>query len=130
MLFPVKSPGKTPYFCDPALGSRDIYRVTFSATAETRRDKKETRFYAMMTLAALIWMLVIGAIAGWLAGLVMKGRGFGILGNIVIGIVGAVIGGFLFNALGIAFWGLLGTLLVAFIGAVILLFIVGLIKRA
>lgn len=84
----------------------------------------------MMTLAALIWMLVIGAIAGWLAGLVMKGRGFGILGNIVIGIVGAVIGGFLFNALGIAFWGLLGTLLVAFIGAVILLFIVGLIKRA
>lgn len=84
----------------------------------------------MMTLAALIWMLVIGAIAGWLAGLVMKGRGFGILGNIVIGIVGAVIGGSLFNALGIAFWGLLGTLLVAFIGAVILLFIVGLIKRA
>ena len=84
----------------------------------------------MMTVSSLIWMLVIGAIAGWLAGLVMKGRGFGILGNIVVGIVGAVIGGFLFNALGIAFWGLLGTLLVAFIGAVILLFIVGLIKRA
>jgi uncharacterized membrane protein YeaQ/YmgE (transglycosylase-associated protein family) len=84
----------------------------------------------MMTVTALIWMLVIGAIAGWLAGLVMKGRGFGILGNIVVGIVGAVIGGFLFNALGIAFWGLLGTLLVAFIGAVILLFIVGLVKRA
>jgi uncharacterized membrane protein YeaQ/YmgE (transglycosylase-associated protein family) len=84
----------------------------------------------MISITALIWMLVIGAIAGWLAGMVMKGRGFGILGNIVVGIVGAVIGGFLFNALGIAFWGLLGTLLVAFIGAVILLFIVGLIKRA
>ena len=84
----------------------------------------------MMTATSLIWLLVVGAIAGWLAGLVMKGRGFGILGNIVVGIVGAVIGGFLFNALGIAFWGLLGTLLVAFIGAVILLFIVGLIKRA
>ncbi len=83
-----------------------------------------------MTLTALIWMLVIGAIAGWFAGLVMKGRGFGLIGNIVVGIVGAVIGGFLFNALGIAFWGLLGTLLVAFIGSVILLFIVGLIKRA
>lgn len=83
-----------------------------------------------MTLTALIWMLVIGAIAGWLAGLVMKGRGFGIIGNIVVGIVGAVIGGFLFNAFGIAFWGLLGSLLVAFIGAVILLFIVGLVKRA
>ena len=84
----------------------------------------------MMTVTSLIWMLVIGAIAGWLAGVVMKGRGYGILGNIVVGVVGAVIGGFLFNALGIAFWGLLGTLLVAFIGAVILLFIVGLIKRA
>jgi uncharacterized membrane protein YeaQ/YmgE (transglycosylase-associated protein family) len=84
----------------------------------------------MVTLTSLIWMLVIGAIAGWLAGVVMKGRGFGVLGNIVVGVVGAVIGGFLFNALGIAFWGLLGTLLVAFIGAVILLFIVGLIKRA
>ena len=84
----------------------------------------------MMTLTALIWMLVIGAIAGWLAGLVMKGRGFGIVGNIVVGIVGAVIGGFLFNALGIAFWGLLGSLLVAFTGAVILLFIVGLVRRA
>ena len=83
-----------------------------------------------MTLTALIWMLVIGAIAGWLAGLVMKGRGFGIIGNIVVGIVGAVIGGFLFNAFGIAFWGLQGSLLVAFIGAVILLFIVGLVKRA
>src|ERR1700743_153566 len=84
----------------------------------------------MLTVAALIWMLVIGAIAGWLAGLVMKGRGFGIAGNIVVGIVGAVLGGFLFGALGIVFWGLLGTLLEAFLGAVILLFIIGLIKRA
>lgn len=84
----------------------------------------------MMTLTALIWMLVVGAIAGWLAGLVMKGRGFGMIGNIIVGIVGAVIGGYLFRALGIAFWGLLGTLLTAFIGAVILLFIIGLIRRA
>lgn len=84
----------------------------------------------MMTLAALIWILVVGAIAGWLAGLVMKGRGFGIVGNIIVGIVGAVIGGFLFSALSVAFWGLLGTLLVAFIGAVILLFIIGLVRRA
>jgi uncharacterized membrane protein YeaQ/YmgE (transglycosylase-associated protein family) len=94
------------------------------------RGKNEEARGRMMTLTALIWMLVIGAIAGWLAGLVMKGRGFGVIGNIVVGIVGAVIGGFLFNALGIAFWGLLGALLVAFIGAVILLFIVGLVKRA
>ena len=84
----------------------------------------------MFTVAALIWMLVIGAVAGWLAGLVMKGRGFGIAGNIVIGILGAVLGGLLFGALGIVFWGLLGTLLEAFLGSVILLFIIGLIKRA
>ena len=79
----------------------------------------------------LIWFLIIGAIAGWLAGLLMKGRGFGILGDIVVGIVGAVLGGWLFGALGIsAGGGLAGSLIVAFIGAVILLFLVRLIKRA
>jgi uncharacterized membrane protein YeaQ/YmgE (transglycosylase-associated protein family) len=79
----------------------------------------------------LIWFLIIGAIAGWLAGLLMKGRGFGILGDIVVGIIGAVLGGWLFSALGIsAGGGLAGSLIVAFIGAVILLFLVRLIKRA
>jgi uncharacterized membrane protein YeaQ/YmgE (transglycosylase-associated protein family) len=80
---------------------------------------------------SLIWFLIIGAIAGWLAGLLMKGRGFGILGDIVVGIVGAVLGGWLFGVLGIsAGGGLAGSLIVAFIGAVILLFLVRLIKRA
>lgn len=83
-----------------------------------------------MSLFALMWMLIIGAVAGWLAGLVMKGRGFGVPGNIVIGILGAVVGGFLFRLLGIVFWGLFGSLLVAFIGAVVLLFVIGLIKKA
>jgi len=83
-----------------------------------------------MTIVGLIWMLVVGAIAGWLAGLVMKGRGFGLLGNIIVGIVGAIVGGFLFGALGIAFWGLLGTLIVSFIGAVILLTLISVIKKA
>jgi uncharacterized membrane protein YeaQ/YmgE (transglycosylase-associated protein family) len=79
----------------------------------------------------LIWFLIIGAVAGWLAGLLMKGRGFGILGDIIVGIVGAVLGGWLFGALGIsAGGGLAGSLIVAFIGAVILLFLVRLIKRA
>ncbi|MBV8543631.1 MAG: GlsB/YeaQ/YmgE family stress response membrane protein [Acidobacteria bacterium] len=79
----------------------------------------------------LIWFLIIGAIAGWLAGLLMKGRGFGILGDIVVGIIGAVLGGWLFGVLGIsAGGGLAGSLIVAFIGAVILLFLVRLIKRA
>jgi uncharacterized membrane protein YeaQ/YmgE (transglycosylase-associated protein family) len=79
----------------------------------------------------LIWFLIIGAVAGWLAGLLMKGRGFGLLGDIVVGIVGAVLGGWLFGALGIsAGGGLAGSLIVAFIGAVVLLFLVRLIKRA
>jgi uncharacterized membrane protein YeaQ/YmgE (transglycosylase-associated protein family) len=79
----------------------------------------------------LIWFLIVGAIAGWLAGLLMKGRGFGILGDIIVGIIGAVLGGWLFGALGIsAGGGLAGSLIVAFIGAIILLFLVRLIKRA
>ncbi len=83
-----------------------------------------------MTLIALIWVLLIGAVAGWLAGLVMKGRGFGLVGNIVIGIIGAFLGSFLLAVFGIVFWGILGSLLTAFIGAVALLFIIGLIKKA
>jgi uncharacterized membrane protein YeaQ/YmgE (transglycosylase-associated protein family) len=79
----------------------------------------------------LIWFLIIGAVAGWLAGLLMKGRGFGILGDIVVGIIGAILGGWLFGVLGIsAGGGLAGSLIVAFIGAVVLLFLVRLIKRA
>ena len=80
---------------------------------------------------SLIWFLIIGAIAGWLAGLVMKGRGFGLLGDIIVGIVGALLGGWLFGKLGVSFGGgLAGSLIVAFLGAVVLLFIVRLIKRA
>lgn len=71
-----------------------------------------------------IWFLIIGGIAGWIAGEIMRGHGFGILGNIVVGIVGALIGGFLFGS-----YGLVGSLITATIGAVILLFIVGLISR-
>ena len=79
----------------------------------------------------LIWFLIIGAIAGWLAGLFMKGGGFGLLGDIIVGIVGAFLGGWLFGVLGIHIGGgLIGSLIVAFIGAVVLLFLVRLIKRA
>lgn len=80
---------------------------------------------------SLIWFLIIGAIAGWLAGLVMKGRGFGLLGDIIVGIIGAFLGGWLFGKLGVSFGGgLAGSLIVAFLGAVVLLFLVRLIKRS
>lgn len=83
-----------------------------------------------MELQALIIFLFIGAVAGWLAGTLMKGGGFGLLGNIVVGILGAIVGGWLFGSMGIAGGGMLGAIITATIGAVILLFVVGLIKKA
>lgn len=78
----------------------------------------------------LLWFLIIGALAGFLAGKLMRGGGFGLLGNLLVGIVGAVVGGFLFDAMGLsAGGGLVGSLATATIGAVVLLFIVGLMKK-
>jgi uncharacterized membrane protein YeaQ/YmgE (transglycosylase-associated protein family) len=78
-----------------------------------------------------LWFLIIGLVAGWLAGVLMKGGGFGMVGDLVVGVIGAVLGGWLFGALGIsAGGGLIGSLVVAVIGAVVLLFLVRLIKRA
>jgi uncharacterized membrane protein YeaQ/YmgE (transglycosylase-associated protein family) len=84
-----------------------------------------------MTLESLIILLVVGAIAGWLAGVIVKGYGFGLIGNIVVGIVGAVVAGWLLPRLGIAIGGgYIAWIINAVIGAVILLVIVGLIRRA
>lgn len=79
----------------------------------------------------LILFLIIGAVAGWIAGKLLRGGGFGLIGNLVVGIVGAVIGGHLFSYLGVSVGGgLIGSLVTAVIGALVLLFIVGLIKKA
>ena len=79
----------------------------------------------------VIWWILVGLIAGWLAGKAMKGGGFGVLMDIVIGMIGAVIGGWLFGTLGVfPGGGLIGSILAAFIGAVILLSLARLIKRA
>ncbi|WP_035075853.1 GlsB/YeaQ/YmgE family stress response membrane protein [Maridesulfovibrio zosterae] len=78
----------------------------------------------------LIVFVFIGLIAGWLAGVFMKGSGFGILGDIVIGIVGAVIGGYLIGIIGISAGGFVGSIVVATIGAIILIFLVRLLKKA
>jgi uncharacterized membrane protein YeaQ/YmgE (transglycosylase-associated protein family) len=78
-----------------------------------------------------IWFLIVGLIAGWLAGVLVKGGGFGVLGDIVIGIIGAFLGGFLFNSLGVSSGGgMLGAILVATIGAIVLIFLIRLVKRA
>jgi uncharacterized membrane protein YeaQ/YmgE (transglycosylase-associated protein family) len=79
----------------------------------------------------LLWFLIVGLIAGWLAGVLVKGGGFGVIGDIVVGVVGAFIGGFLFSTFGVSSGGgLLGSIVVATIGAVVLIFLVRLIKRA
>lgn len=76
----------------------------------------------------LIYFLLIGLIAGWLAGKIMKGHGFGILGNLVVGVIGAILGGFLFRLIGLAAVGLIGSLISATAGAVLLLFILQKVK--
>ena len=84
-----------------------------------------------MGIESLLIILVIGAVAGWLAGLIVKGYGYGLVGNIVIGIIGAVIGGFLLPRVGLSLGGgILGAILSSTIGAVILLFLIRLVKRA
>lgn len=83
-----------------------------------------------MSLTGLVVFLAIGAIAGWLGGLIMRGSGFGLLGNIIVGIVGALLGGALFGMLGISTSGLLWSITTATAGAVVLLFIASLIRRA
>jgi uncharacterized membrane protein YeaQ/YmgE (transglycosylase-associated protein family) len=84
-----------------------------------------------MGIESLIITLVIGAIAGWLAGLIVRGYGFGVLGNIVVGIVGSFIGGWLFGQLGFfPAGGILGAIIGSTIGAVILLLLIRLIRRA
>ena len=75
-----------------------------------------------------IWWIISGAIAGWLAGQLLKGRGFGILGNIIVGIVGGVIGGIVLGLVGFQSTTMLADILSAVGGAVILMFIVGMVK--
>ena len=84
-----------------------------------------------MTIEGLIIWLVIGAIAGWLAGLIMKGYGFGLAGNIVVGIIGAFIAGWLLPRIGfVLVGGIVAEIVNAVIGAVILLAVIGFFKKA
>ena len=79
----------------------------------------------------LIYFLLIGGIAGWLAGNFMKGGGFGVIGNVIVGVIGGMLGGYVFGLLGIGEDGsLIGSLVTSFVGAVILLFGIGLLKKS
>ncbi len=76
-----------------------------------------------------LWFILIGIVAGFVAGTLMRGGGFGILVNLVVGIIGAVLGGWVFGLLGIHTTGIIGSLITATVGAIILLWIISLFKR-
>ena len=77
----------------------------------------------------LIFTLLVGAVSGWLAGFIRQGYGFGLLGNIVIGILGAFLGSWLFRQMGVsAGGGLLGNIITSVVGALVLLFLIGLVR--
>jgi uncharacterized membrane protein YeaQ/YmgE (transglycosylase-associated protein family) len=83
-----------------------------------------------MDLNSLIFTLIIGAASGWLAGLIRQGYGFGLLGNIVVGILGAFIGSWLFRQMGVHIGaGLVNHIITSVIGALVLLFLIGLLRK-
>jgi len=77
----------------------------------------------------LVWFLLIGLVAGFVAGKIWKGSGFGLVGDLVVGVIGALLGGWVLGLVGISFGGLIGALVTAVIGALLLLWIVRLIKK-
>jgi len=83
-----------------------------------------------MTPRNLLIFLLVGIVAGWLAGKIMRGAGFGLFGDMVVGVLGAFVGGWLFSRLGVVTAGIPGLLITALIGAMVLLFLLRLIKRA
>jgi uncharacterized membrane protein YeaQ/YmgE (transglycosylase-associated protein family) len=84
-----------------------------------------------MMISVLIWWIIVGLIAGWAAGKIMRGAGYGLVIDIVLGMVGAVVGGWIFNALGIyPGGGILGSIVVAIIGAMLLIWLSRLVKKA
>jgi uncharacterized membrane protein YeaQ/YmgE (transglycosylase-associated protein family) len=98
------------------------------STRETNRRILNMMVLADISLSAVIWWLIVGLIAGFLASIVMRGGGYGIVGDIIVGLIGAFIGGWLFSLLGIGAGGLIGSIVVAFIGACILIFLLRLIS--
>jgi uncharacterized membrane protein YeaQ/YmgE (transglycosylase-associated protein family) len=78
----------------------------------------------------LLWVVLIGILAGWLAGQIYKGRGFGLLGDLIVGILGSLLGSFIFGLLGIVAYSLLGRLVMAVVGAIVLLWLIRVIRKA
>ena len=82
-----------------------------------------------MSLASFALFLIVGGLAGWCAGIISKGSGFGLVGNMIVGIIGAFLGGLCFNLLGIVAYGLLGRLIFAVVGALLFLWLLKFIRK-
>lgn len=78
----------------------------------------------------ILYFIIIGMIAGWLAGILMSGHGFGLIGNLITGVIGAVIGGLIFRVVGLSAYGTIGAILMATLGAVVFLGLARVVKRA
>jgi uncharacterized membrane protein YeaQ/YmgE (transglycosylase-associated protein family) len=78
----------------------------------------------------LVWVVLLGIVAGWLAGQITKGSGFGLLGDLVVGVIGSLLGSFIFGLLGLGAYSLLDRLVVSVVGAVVLLWLIRVIKKA
>lgn len=77
----------------------------------------------------IVTVLVVGLLAGWLAGTIQKGKGFGIAGNLVVGVLGSVFGTWLFGQLGLSAYGFAGNLVMAVVGALVILFLLGAVSK-
>jgi uncharacterized membrane protein YeaQ/YmgE (transglycosylase-associated protein family) len=99
-------------------------------SAQLPRGRSGRARESIVTVESIVIFLLIGAVAGWLAGQIVKGGGFGLVGDIVVGIVGAFVAGLLLPRLGLGLTGIVGSIVYATIGAIILLVVIRLIKRA
>jgi uncharacterized membrane protein YeaQ/YmgE (transglycosylase-associated protein family) len=100
---------------------RCLVRAIFVIIGKQEKIVEKQKRSRIGMVTAIIWWLIVGLIAGFLASLVMRGGGYGVVGDIIVGLVGALIGGFVANLLGLGASGLIGTIIVAFIGACILI---------
>ena len=82
-----------------------------------------------MDIKGLLIFLAIGAVAGWVAGMLLKGRSYGLVGNIIVGVIGAILGGYMFDWLDISTGGIAGSIVTATVGAIALVLIVGFLRK-
>jgi uncharacterized membrane protein YeaQ/YmgE (transglycosylase-associated protein family) len=118
------------FLLSPTEGQSDWRAIHPSQRKEKIMTLATLLFAAInLSMSNVLWWLLVGLVAGFLASRVMRGGGFGLIGDIVVGLIGAFIGGWLAGFLGLGSYGLIGTIVVAFIGACILLAILHAVTR-